>query len=179
MTNRRTFVALAIGALLALPSESRSQGQGVPRRIGFLSAFARADVDAFLGELRVELDKLGWTDGKNILLMEVRTTEGRNDRLPSIAAELVAQSPDLILVQSTPAVIALRQVTTSIPIVMIGAGNPVESGLVADLRKPGGNVTGSSYLAVESVRKLLELLKEAGPHLRSVALFANPTNMRK
>lgn len=176
MTDRRTFVTLAAGLLLASPSDTRSQGQASARRVGFLSAFARTEVDAFLGELRVGLERLGWMDGRNIVLAEVRTTEGRNDRLPSLAAELVAEAPDLILVQSTPAVLALKQATTSIPVVMIGVGNPVENGLVADLRKPGGNVTGSSYLADESVRKLLQLLKEAAPRLRSVALFANPTN---
>lgn len=176
MMDRRTCLALAGGVLLASPPGSRSQGQTAIRRIGFLSAFARADVDAFLAELRVELREIGWTDGRNIQLMDVRTTEGRNDRLPSLAAELVAERPDLILVQSTPATLALMRETRSIPIVMVGSGNPLEGGIVADLRRPGGNVTGSSYLADESVQKLLELLREAAPHLRSVALLANMSN---
>src|SRR5512143_3363980 len=154
MMDRRTCLALAGGVLLASPPGSRSQGQTAIRRIGFLSAFARADVDAFLAELRVELREIGWTDGRNIQLMDVRTTEGRNDRLPSLAAELVAERPDLILVQSTPATLALMRETRSIPIVMVGSGNPLEGGIVADLRRPGGNVTGSSYLADESVQKL-------------------------
>ena len=108
MMDRRTCLALAGGVLLASPPASRSQNQTTIRRIGFLSAFARADVDAFLAELRVELREIGWTDGRNIQLMDVRTTEGRNDRLPSLAAELVAERPDLILVQSTPATSALE-----------------------------------------------------------------------
>ena len=110
------------------------------------------------------------------MFLEPRTTEGRNERLPSMAAELVAQGPDLILVQTVPATRALMQATKSIPIVMIGVGNPVELGIVADYRKPGGNVTGASYLADESARKLLQFLKEAAPRLRSVAVFVNPSN---
>jgi putative tryptophan/tyrosine transport system substrate-binding protein len=176
MSNRRTFIAMTGGALLALSPSLRAQGQATPRRIGFLSAFARADVEAFVAELRPELEKLGWTDGRNIALLELHTTEGRNERLPAMATEIVAQSPDLILVQSAPATRALMQATKTIPIVMVGVGNPVEYGMVADLRKPGGNVTGASYLADESVRKTLQLLKEAAPRLRSVAVYSNPSN---
>ena len=90
--------------------------------------------------------------------------------------ELIAQRPDLILVQSVPAARALAKATKSIPVVMVGVGTPVELGIVADYRRPGGNVTGSSYLADEFLRKSLQLLKEAAPHLRSVALFTNPSN---
>jgi putative ABC transport system substrate-binding protein len=108
--------------------------------------------------------------------MEPRTTEGDNARLPLVAAELVAQSPSAILVQTVPATRALVKATKSIPIVMVGVGNPVELGIVADFRKPGGNVTGSSYLANEFSSKLLQFLKEAAPRLTSVAIFVNPTN---
>jgi putative ABC transport system substrate-binding protein len=174
--DRRTFVAVTAGVLLGLAPEPRAQGQAAARRIGMLSAFARAEVEAFLALLRPELERLGWTDGRNIAFLELRTTEGRNERLPSMAGELVAEGPDVILVQSVPATRALMQATRSIPIVMVGVGSPVELGLVADYRKPGGNVTGASYLADESARKLLQLLKEAAPRLRSVAVLANPTN---
>jgi putative ABC transport system substrate-binding protein len=126
--------------------------------------------------LRPELEKLGWTDGRNLVLLEPRTTDGANDRLPSMAAELVADGPDLILVQSVPAARALIQATKSIPIVMAGVGNPVEYGIVTNHRKPGGNVTGSSFLANEYAGKLLQLLKEAAPRLQSVAFFSNPSN---
>jgi len=174
--DRRRFVAIFGGALLGLSLDLSSRGQGTTRRIGFLSPFARADIEAFLLLLRPELEKLGWTDGRNIVLLEPRTTEGNNELLPSVAAELVAQDPDLILVQSVPAARALKRATKSIPIVMAGVGNPVEYGIVADHRKPGGNVTGSSYLASEYTGKLLQFLKEAAPRLRSVAFFANPSN---
>jgi putative ABC transport system substrate-binding protein len=146
------------------------------RRIGFLSPFTRADIEDFLSVLRPELEKLGWTDGRNIMLLEPRTTEGANDRLQAMAAELVSQTPDLILVQSVPATRALIQATKSIPIVMAGVGNPVEYGMVPNLRKPGGNVTGSSFLASEYAGKLLQLLKEAAPRLQTVAFFSNPSN---
>lgn len=173
---RRTFVAVTGGALLAFSRKLRAQGQPAARRIGWLSAFARAEVEALRTELRTELQKLGWTDGRNIVFLDLVTTEGRNDRLPAVATELVAQGPDLILAQSVPVTRALMQATKSVPIVMIGVGNPVEVGIVADLAKPGGNVTGSTYLADETTRKLLQLLREAAPRLRSVAVFANPTN---
>ena len=110
------------------------------------------------------------------MLLEPRTAEGDNARLPSLAGELVAQSPDLILVQTVPATRALMQATKSIPIVMVGVGNPVDLGIVASYVKPGGNVTGSSFFADEYILKLLQLLKEAAPRLRSVAVFINPSN---
>ena len=174
--DRRTFITVTGGALLGLSPTPWAQRQAVPHRIAFLSAFARAEIEALLGELRPELEKLGWTDGRNIVLQEVRTTEGRNERLPSMAAELVAEGPDLILVQSAPATRVLMQATKSIPIVMIGVATPVELGIISDYRQPGGNVTGASYLADESARKLLQFLKEAAPHLRSVAVFVNASN---
>ena len=173
---RRTFVAIAGGALLGLSLNLRAQGQATPRRLGILSGFARGDVEVLLREVRLELEKLGWTAGRNIVFLELRTAEGKNELLPAMAVELVAQGPDVILVQSAPAVRALMQATKTIPIVMIGVGNPLEYGMVADYRKPGGNVTGTSYLADESSRKTLHLLKEAVPRLRSVAVFSNPSN---
>jgi len=159
-----------------LPPNLRAQGQVTTRRIGFLSAFSHADIEGFLNQLRPELESLGWIDGRDIVLLEPRTAEGSYDRLPSLAKELVAQRPDLILVQTVPAIRALMQATKSIPIVMVGVGNPVDLGIVASFVKPGGNLTGSSYLANEYAGKLLQLLKEAAPRLRSVAVFINPGN---
>ena len=176
MRDRRAFVAIIGGALLGLSPTLRVQGQAMARRIGFLSGLPRADIETFLGQLRPELEKLGWTEGRNIVLLEPRTTGGDNARLPSAAGELVAENPDLILVQTVPATRALMQATKSIPIVMVGVGNPVELGIVASYVKPGGNVTGSNYLANEYILKLLQLLKEAAPRLRSVAVFINPSN---
>jgi len=174
--DRRTFVVALAGTLFGLSSGLRAQTPAAPRRIGFLSAFARVDVEAVRNEIRPELAKLGWIDGRTIVLLDPRTSEGRNDRLPPMAVEAIAENPDVILVQSAPATRALMNATKTIPIVMVGVGNPVEYGMVADYRKPGGNVTGASYLADESLLKTLELLKEAAPRLRSVAVFSNPSN---
>ena len=175
MTNRRTFIAVNAGAMLSLVADWPARAQPAPRRIGWLSPLSRADVESFLGLVRPELDKLGWSDGRNIV-MDVRTPEGRNDLLPSVAAELVAQGPDLIIVQTLPATRALMQATRSIPIVMAGVAYPVEYGIVASFGRPGGNVTGSSYPTPESASKLMQLLKEAAPRLASVAFFLNPSN---
>ena len=176
MISRRALVALTGASLLLASQSGRTQAPVTKRRIAFLSAFPRATVDAFLTELRPELDKLAWTEGRNIELLEPRTTEGRNELLPSAAAEVISLGPDLILVQTVPATRALIQATKSIPIVMVGVGTPVELGLIADYAKPGGNVTGTSYLADELARKLMQFLKEAAPNLKSVALFINPSN---
>jgi len=141
-----------------------------------LSGFARADLDTNVKLLRQELEKLGWFEGRNITILEPRAANGINERLPALAAELLAEAPDLIVVASTPATRAAMQATQTIPVVMAGVGNPVENGLVPSLRHPGGNVTGSTFLADETSRKLLQLLKEAAPRLQSVAFFINPTN---
>jgi putative ABC transport system substrate-binding protein len=175
-TDRRRFLAIVGNTVVALFLPQLVYGRATQRRIGHLSAFPRADIEFLFGLLRPELERFGWVDGRNIVLLEPRTVEGRNERLPALAAEVVALSPDVILVQSAPATRAAMQATKSIPIVMIGVGNPLEYGIVADYAKPGGNVTGSTFLADESIRKLLELLKEAVPRLGSVAVFANPTN---
>ena len=174
--DRRRFAAGAGATLLAFATAADAQPTRAPRRIALLSAFARADIDLFVGLLRVELAKLGWQDGRTVVLLPVRTSEGRNDQLPALAREVVAEQPDIVLVQSAPATRAAMQATSTIPIVMVGVGNPIDYGMVADYGKPGGNVTGSSYLADESTLKTLELLREAMPGVRSVALFANPTN---
>jgi putative ABC transport system substrate-binding protein len=130
----------------------------------------------FVDLLRPELEKLGWVDGRNIVLLEPKTSEGRPERLPAMATDVIAQGPEVILVQSAPAARAAMVATKSIPIVMASVGNPIEYGIVTNYAKPGGNVTGSTFLADESIRKLLQFLKEAVPRLRSVAMFANPTN---
>ena len=143
MIDRRILVAMAAGTLLPASRGLRAQAAPAPPGIGFLTAFPRADVEAVLGLIRAELEKLGWTDGRHIVLLEPRTAEGRNERLPSMAADIVAQGPDCCG-QTLPATRALMQATKSIPIVMYAVGNPVELGIVADYRKPGGNVTGST-----------------------------------
>ena len=115
MMQRRRVVMACAGPLLACTIGGRAWGQSAPRRVVLLTVFPRADVEVFLGLLRADLHRLGWDDGRNITL-EVRSTEGRNDILPAVAAELVAQAPDLLLVQTLPASRALVQATKTIPI---------------------------------------------------------------
>jgi ABC-type uncharacterized transport system substrate-binding protein len=125
-----------------------------------------ASVDAF----RQELSKLGWTEGKNIAI-EYRFAEGKSDHLPELAAELVRLKVDLIVVAATPSALAAKKATTNIPIVMTNVGDPVASGLVASLARPGGNVTGLASLSPELNSKRLEILKDAVPKLARVGLL--------
>lgn len=174
MIDRRMF--LRTSALLGLSSIAIAQSKDKLPRLGWLSAFPRLDVDAGVKLILPELEKLGWIEGRTITLLEPRTSEGRNNRLPELAAEVVALAPDVIAVWSAPATRALVQATTTIPLVMVGVGDPVAYGIVRSYTEPGGNVTGASYLANEYARKTLELLKEVAPRIVSVAVFTNPTN---
>ena len=123
-------------------------------------------VDAF----RQELSKVGWIEGKNIII-EFRFAEQRNERLPELAADLVRLKVDLIVTSSTTSALAVKKATTTIPIVMTSSVDPVASGLVASLARPGGNVTGLSGLAVELNTKRLEILKDAVPKLFRIGLL--------
>jgi len=173
MPDRRSFLvaatSLAAGAALAQPA-------GGPRRIAFLTAFDSSAVDALVKPLLAELDKLGWHEGRTITLLESRFANGQYDRLPAMAAELVALKPDVILVASAPATLALMKATSTIPIVMVSVGDPVAYGIVRSLAEPGGNVTGAAFMADESARKAVALLKEIAPRTRIVAVFAHPEN---
>ena len=119
---------------------------------------------------RQELSKLGWIEGKNITI-EYRFAEQKTERLPELAADLVRLKVDLIVVTGTPSALAAKSATTTIPIVMASAGDPVGSGLVASLARPGGNVTGLSSLSSELNTKRLEVLKDAVPKLARVGLL--------
>ena len=134
------------------------------------SAFA-ARTDA----LRAGLRELGYAEGKNALV-EVRSAEGKSDRLPELATELVRQNVDVIVAAGTPAIRAAKQATGTIPIVIAAVGDAVGGGLVANLSRPGGNITGSTYFAPELAAKQLELLKEAFPQVTRVAVICNPNN---
>lgn len=169
----RCLLLAGVAALAVLPIDATAQGSQAIRRIAMLSPQPAADVANFQKLLQPELERLGWGNGKNIVLLEPRTTNGSFERLPALAGAVVAETPDLILVQSAPATRALMGLTKSIPIVMVAVGDPVRDGLVRNLRNPEANVTGSSYLEHESALKTLEILKEAVPQLRSVAVLVN------
>jgi putative ABC transport system substrate-binding protein len=162
------FAILLCALLLALclPAEAQ-QTKKVPR-IGFLSAAPSIDPAFFEG-----LRDLGYVDGKNIVI-ELRSAQGKLDRLPELAAELVSLKMDIIVTQGTPSAQAAKKATNTIPIVMATSGDAVGTGLVASLARPGGNVTGLSILATDLDTKWLELLKEAAPGISRVAWLANP-----
>ena len=168
---KRKITVIALSAMLfALFGSVDAQQTGKVARIGFLDDSFTSRIAVRWETLRQELSKLGWNEGKN-LTIESRFAEGKNDRLPDLAAELVRLKVDLIVVTATPAALAAKSATTNIPIVMTNAGDPVGAGLVASLARPGGNVTGSASLSPELNSKRLEVLKDAVPMLARVGLL--------
>ncbi len=166
---RRTFLALVSGGLLAAPLGAEAQPSTTIPRIGLLA-------DATSWEpLRLGLRDLGYVEGKSIALEE-RSSQGRNERFSDLASELVRLNVNIIVTWGTPATLAAKQATTTIPIVMASAGDPVRSGLVSSLVRPGGNVTGLTVLGPDLAAKRLELLKEAVPNMSRVAFLWNPAN---
>ena len=147
-----------------------AQQPGKILRIGFLDVSTASGSAVLVDAFRQELSKLGWIEGKNITL-EYRFAEQKSERLPELAADLVRLKVDLIVVTSGPSALAAKKATTSIPIVMANAGDPVGEGLVASLARPGGNVTGFSSMSFELATKRLEILKDAVPKLARVGLL--------
>jgi ABC-type uncharacterized transport system substrate-binding protein len=165
--NRRTFVT-GLGAILAAPLAAEAQPATTISRLGLLT-------DLAWEPLREALRDLGYVEGKNIVF-ELRRSNGRSERWPELAAELVRLRVDVIVTQGTPATLAAKQATTTIPIVMVGTGDPLTTGLVASLARPHGNVTGSTQLGAGLATKRLEILKEMVPKLSRVAFVWNPAN---
>jgi len=154
---------------------AQQQAEKVPR-IGYLRVTSASDRPPLLDAFRQGLRELGWVEGQNIVI-DYRFAEGRLDRLPDLAAELVRLKVDVIVSLGTQGVTAAKNATETIPIVMIAVRDPVGAGLIASLARPGGNVTGvSGYAGLETVAKQLELLKETVPKIRRVAILLNPTN---
>ena len=174
--DRRTFLAGTGAVLLASPRASEAQQAGKVPRIGYLRSTSPSDRPPLLDAFRQGLRELGWVEGRNIVI-DYRYAEGRFDRLPDLAAELVRLKVDIIVASPTPAAAAAKNATGTIPIVMIAVSDPVGLGLIASLARPGGNVTGSSYSAgPEIIGRILELLKETVPKVRRVAILSNPAN---
>src|SRR5215510_12443078 len=145
--------------LLALSFPAQAQQSGKIFRVGFLDNSTASGMAVLLEPFRQELAKLGWSEGKNIAI-EYRFSEQNRERLPELAADLVRLKVDLIVTTSGPPALAAKKATTSIPIVMANAGDPVDEGLVASLARPGGNVTGFSSMSFELATKRLEILKD-------------------
>ena len=168
-------VLLALSLALVIhgaPLVADAQQPAKVSRIGFLVPSTPAASSHLLDTLRQGLRELGYVEGKNFIL-ERRYAEGRVERLPDLAAELVRLKVDMIVTATTPAVQAAKQATSTIPIVMANSFDPVGTGLVASLARPGGNITGLSTLHQELTGKLLQLLKEAVPGVSRVAFLGS------
>lgn len=168
---RRQYL-IAIGALWVAPLAVWGQ-QASKARIGYLSSNPPSDTQAAIDAFRMRLRDLGYIEGQTIH-MESRYAEGKFDRLPDLAVELVRLKVDVLFVYGTPAALAAKSATRTIPIVFGGVNDPLTVGLVANLRKPGGNVTGVMTNNTELSAKRLSLLKEAIPGISRVAVLANP-----
>src|SRR5215467_7037513 len=174
LRRRRQFITLLGGAAVAGPLAARAQQANKLPTIGFLGAnpsIESSRVAAFVQRLR----ELGWIDGRN-LAIEYRWTEGRNERYAENAAELVRLKVDVIVTGATVPTLAAKQATAIIPIVFAASGDPVGTGLVASLARPGGNVTGLSAQTAETAGKRLELLREIVPGLGRLAIMGNVGN---
>jgi putative ABC transport system substrate-binding protein len=173
---RRTFITLLGGAAVAWPLAARAQQPDRVRRIGVLMGYPESDSEAqgYFAAFREGLRKLGWTEGRNILIDTRWATPADAEAMQRFAKELVALQPDLILSNTTPTTTALLQQTRAIPIVFAMIADPVGSGFVASFPRPGGNVTGFVVTEGSLGGKWLELLKEIAPRVARVAMLFNP-----
>jgi putative tryptophan/tyrosine transport system substrate-binding protein len=168
---RRDFIALVCGGAAAWPLDTLAQESGKIWRMGFISQGYEKFYDALFEGLR----DFGYLEGRN-LRVERRYAEGHAERFPEFAAEMVRLNVDIIIVTTTPAALAVKKATTTIPVVFPNAISPVESGLVASLAHPGGNVTGGAAQTAALSTKRLEILKEVVPGLSRVAVLWNTAN---
>jgi hypothetical protein len=172
---RREFITLLGGAAAAWPLAARGQQPGKLPTIGYLGSGTPATQSAWVAAFVQRLRELGWIEGRTVAI-EYRWAEGRDERFAKIAAELVRFKVDVIVTSGTPAVMALKQATSVIPIVFAQAGDPVANNLVASLARPGGNITGLSNQTRELAGKRLELLREVVPGRHRLAILVNVGN---
>jgi ABC-type uncharacterized transport system substrate-binding protein len=170
---RRDFI-LALGGVAVWPLAARAQ-QGAMPVIGLLGAASATAWAALLAAFRRGLSEAGYAEGRNVAV-EYRWAEGQYERLPAMAADLAKRQVTVIVAFTTPAALVAKATTASIPIVFTTISNPVQVGLVASLSRPGGNVTGTTYLNLEVGPKLLEVMREALPAATTIAVLINPTN---
>jgi ABC-type uncharacterized transport system substrate-binding protein len=168
---RREFITL-LGGAAAWPLVARAQQAGKVPRIGFLSMASPLTFVSRLEGLRQGLRDFGYVEGANINI-EYRWAQGRYERLPELAAELVRSNVDLIVTHGTPGSLAAKRATATIPIVIASIGDPVAVGIVTNLARPGGNITGQTFFNPELRAKRIELLKEVKPPIARVAVILN------
>ncbi len=175
VVDRRTFVgSLAVG-VLSVPRAAEAQLAGRMHRIAVMVSGSPSVQTYRIEALQAGLRDLGYVEGKNIII-ELRWAEGKYDRLPKLAAELVRLKVDVMVTGGTPSTKAAMQATTTVPIVMVGTGDPLRSRLVASLAKPGGNVTGVTQLGADVAGKRLQLLNDTVPNISRVAFLWNRAN---
>ena len=172
---RREFITLIGGATVTWPLATRAQHPERTRRIVFLHPLAENDpeVQARIAAFRQGLEMLGWTENRNIQI-EHRFSDSDLARIQAYTAELISSPPDVIVASSTPVIAALKQATRTIPIVFSVVNDPLGQGFVASLARPGGNITGFTFVEFTMVGKWLEMLKEIAPSVRRVVLIFNP-----
>ena len=170
---RREFIALLGSAAAALPLPAAAQPK-IPR-IGFMGNSTAALEANLLDAFREGLRELGYEEGRNIVI-EYRWANGAYDYFPVLVAELIAAKVDAIVTAGTPAALAVKNATTNVPLVMVAVGDPIGTGLVPSLARPGGNLTGLSSIAPDLEGKRLQLLREVTPALSHVAMFINSLN---
>jgi putative ABC transport system substrate-binding protein len=169
----RRWAALLVLVLGAWPGAAVAQPATPTARIGFL--WGGSQQGPLFREFEMALREHGWEVGRNLVIVH-RAAEGRNERLPELAGELVRDNVQVLLTSQSTSTIAARRASRTIPIVMLGNGDPVRYGLVTNLARPEANVTGVSFLVNEMAIKTIELLKEAAPRVERVAVFVNQTN---
>jgi putative tryptophan/tyrosine transport system substrate-binding protein len=172
---RRKFLATLGGAAAAWPLAARAQDAGKLRTVGFLGGATRSAYGPWTAALAQRLRELGWIEGRDVAI-EYRWAAKHQERLTELAADLVQRKVDVIVTAGTPTTAAVKQLTTAIPIVFVTVNDPVGTGLVASLARPGGNVTGLSNQQADTAGKRMDLLRDALPGLGRLAIIGNADN---
>src|SRR6478752_6677525 len=173
---RREFMILLSGTIVFRPNPLRAQQSQRIFKIGHLESSTPSNSPHLLGAFRDRLRELGYVEGQN-LFIERRYAEGKEERLPQLAAELVRFGVDVIFAIGPPQALAAAKATDRVPIVFVGGGDPVQMGLVKSLARPGGNVTGLTFVTVELAPKRIQLLKDVVSLAKRVAILWNPNNV--